>query len=262
MRACDVAHQDFVIRAGSVDDIRQAKRDGNLAIVPALESSMMIENELDRIDQLYGMGVRLMGVTYNQSNTVGTGKENIHERDGGLTGFGRDAVDRMNKVGMAVSTSHAGEQTTLDVCTVSDRPVFDTHALAESVDGEGTSDECLEAVADTGGVVGIVSSSVLLDIEMYMEHFEYVLDLVGAEHVAFGPDVLYGDHRELLALLASQHDFEPPGELGGRRHVKGLENPTEAWHNIVRWLVKHGYSDDDLENVLGGNIFRALEAVW
>lgn len=197
MRACDIAHQDFVVRAGSVDDIRRAKRDGNLAVVPALESSMMIENELDRIEQLYGMGVRLMGVTYNHSNTLGTGKGDIYERDGGLTGFGRDAIDRMNRVGMAVSTSHASEQTTLDVCEVSDSPVFDTHALAEGVDGNGTSDACFKAIADTGGVIGIVSSSVLPDIETYMEHFEYILELVGVDHVAFGPDVLYGDHRAL-----------------------------------------------------------------
>jgi len=262
MRACDIAHQDFVIRAGSVEDIRRAKREGKLAIVPALESSAMIENELDRIEQLYGLGVRLMGITYNRSNALGTGKGSIHERDGGLTAFGTGAIERMNKVGMAISTSHASVQTTLDACEASDVPVFDTHALAESVDGSSTPDECFEAIADTGGVIGIVSSSMLPDIETYMEHFEYMVELVGIDHVVFGPDVLYGDHRELLSLLATQHDFEPPGEIGGRRHVRGLENPTEAWDNIPRWLISQGYSDKEIEKVLGGNILRTLEAVW
>ena len=262
MRAADQAHSDYAIRAGSVDDIRRARDEGKLAFVPSLESSAMVENELDRIDLLYGMGIRLMGVTYNASNSIGTGKRDIYERDGGLTSFGVDAVHRMNDVGMAVSTSHASEQTTLDVCEVSESPVFDTHALAAGVADRGTSDDCFESIADTGGLIGIVSSSVLPDIETYMEHFEYLVDLVGIDHVAFGPDVLYGDHRGLLGLLAEQHDIDPPGEIGGRYHVQGLENPTEAWQNIPRWLVKEGYTDDEIQKVLGGNILRVLDDVW
>jgi len=262
MRAADQAHSDYAIRCGDVDDIHRARDEGKLAFVPALESSAMVENELDRIDLLYGMGIRLMGVTYNASNSIGTGKRDIYERDGGLTSFGVDAVHRMNDVGIAVSTSHASEQTTLDVCEVSEKPVFDTHALAAGVGDRGTSDACFEAIAETGGVVGVVASSVLPDIETYMEHFEYMVDLVGIDHVAFGPDVLYGDHRALLGLLAEQHDIDPPGEIGGRYHVKGLENPTEAWQNIPRWLVKEGYDDEEIQKVLGGNILRALEEVW
>ncbi|WP_232702485.1 dipeptidase [Halobacterium wangiae] len=262
MRAADQAHSDYAVRAGSVADIDRARDEGKLAFVPALESSAMVENELDRIDLLYGMGIRLMGVTYNASNSIGTGKRDIYERDGGLTSFGVDAVHRMNDVGIAVSTSHASEQTTLDVCEVSEKPVFDTHALAAGVGDRGTSDDCFEAIADTGGVVGVVASSVLPDIETYMEHFEYMVDLVGVDHVAFGPDVLYGDHRALLGLLAEQHDIDPPGEIDGRLHVKGLENPTEAWQNIPRWLVKEGYTDEEIEKVLGGNILRALDDAW
>lgn len=262
MRACDIAHSDFAARAGSVEDLWKAKHNGNLAFVPALESAAMIENELDRIEQLYGMGVRLMGLTYNRSNALGTGKRDIHKRDGGLTAFGVDAVERMNRVGMAISTTHASEQTTLDVCAVSDAPVFDTHALAAGVSGRGTADECFEAITKTGGVIGIVSSSVLPDIETFMDHFKYIADLVGIEHVAFGPDVLYGNHRALLRHLAAQHDFETPGEIGNRYHVKGLENPTEAWQNIIRWLVSEDYSDADIEKVLGGNVLRALETAW
>ena len=170
----------------------------------------------------------------------------------------------MNDVGMAVSTSHSSPQTTLDVCEVSEKPVFDTHALAQTggMNQRGSSDEALQALADTGGVIGILCSTHLPDIETYMEHFEYLVDLVGVDHVAFGPDVLYGDHRALLGLLAEQHDIDPPGEIGGRYHVKGLENPTEAWQNIPRWLVKEGYDDEEIQKVLGGNILRALEEVW
>jgi len=261
MRACDIAHQDFVIRAESVADIRRAKAEGRLAMVPALESAAMIENELDRIEILYGLGVRSMGLTYNESNALGTGQGDIHQRDGGLTEFGAAAIERMNDVGMAISVSHASPQTALDACAVSDAPVLDTHTLAEEI-GYGASDEELQAVADTGGVVAVASSAVIPDIEYFMENFEYMVELVGIDHVAFGPDVLYGDHRGLLDLLGEKYDVTIPETARDRDHVEGLENPTEAWHNIVRWLVREDYTDDEIRKVLGENVLRVLEEIW
>lgn len=264
MRACDLAHSDYATQCRSVEDIHRARENGGLAVVQCLESAAMIENELDRIEQLYGMGVRSMGITYNASNSLGTGGGDIYKRDGGLTAFGADAVDRMNTVGMAISTSHASEQTTLDVCEVSDSPVFDTHALAKGAGagGRGTSDEALRAIADTGGVIGILSSTHLPSIETYMDHFEYIADLVGIDHVAFGPDVLYGDHTRLLEVLAEFHGVELSETTLKDEYVEGLENPTEAWNNIPRWLVKNGYSDEQIAAVLGQNILGALEEVW
>jgi len=82
-RAADIAQQEFVIRAESVEDIRRAHQDGKVAIVPAIESCMPIENELDRLDVLYGIGVRLMGVTYVESNALGQGGVTcIHTTEG------------------------------------------------------------------------------------------------------------------------------------------------------------------------------------
>jgi len=264
MRACDIAHSEYATRCGSIEDIHRAREEGKITVIPALESAAMIENELDRIEQLYGMGIRSMGITYNASNALGTGKGGIHERDGGLTAFGAEAVERMNKVGMAVSTSHASAQTTLDVCEVTNKPIFDTHALAQGagIGRRGSSDEELQAIADTGGVIGVLSSTHLPDIETYMKHFEYMIDLVGIDHVAFGPDVLYGDHTSLLRVLADFHGMSLPESSLESKYVEGLENPTEAWNNIPRWLVSQGYSDEEIEKVLSRNILRALEESW
>jgi len=126
----------------------------------------------------------------------------------------------------------------------------------------GTSDEVFEAIADTGGVVGMLSSTHLPDIETYMEHFEHLVDLIGINHVAFGPDVLYGNHTELLRVLSEYHGMELPESTLKSEYVDGLENPTEAWTNIPRWLVANGYSDAEIRKVLGKNVLRALQQVW
>lgn len=264
MRACDLAHSDYAFQCRGVDDVHRANEEGKLAVVQSIESAAMIENELDRIEQLYGMGVRSMGITYNTSNALGTGGGDVRKRDGGLTGFGARAVERMNDVGMAISVSHASPQTSLDVCEASGAPVFDTHALAKGagMGARGTSDEVFEAIADTGGVVGLLSSTHLPDVETYMEHFEYVVDLIGVDHVAFGPDVLYGDHTALLRVLSEFHGMELPESTLESPYVDGLENPTEAWTNIPRWLVANDYGDEEVRKVLGGNVLRALDDAW
>jgi membrane dipeptidase len=265
MRAGDVAHSETVDVVGSVEAIRAAAELDRVGLVPALESSMPIENDPDRVETLYGMGVRSLGITYIESNALGTGGGDDFGRDGGLTAFGREAIERMNDIGMAVSVSHASERTTLDACEVSDVPVLDTHSRPAGVgedEGRGASDEALRAVADTGGVIGIVGSATVSDLETYMEQFEYVRDLVGIDHVTFGPDTLYGDHRALLQVLGDRYDVDVPLEVAGHRYVRGLENPTEAWHNVPRWLVREGYADEAIRKTIGGNTLRALDEIW
>lgn len=272
-RFCDFAHQDFVIRCERVDDFYRAHKEGKLALVPCIEGAAPIENELDRIEILFGFGVRLLGITYSESNALGTGLK--EDKDGGLTFFGRQAVERMNKVGMAIDCSHTAPQTTLDVIEYSTKPIFLTHVGAKALweSKRLTSDEVLKACAAKGGVIGIEAAphTTLTEknrdhsIESYMEHFEYVKDLVGIDHVAFGPDTLYGDHVGLHHFYAAH--LSTKGTQGVQafdevEYVKGLENPTEASKNILRWLVNKGYSTEDIQKVLGENIIRALKEIW
>src|SRR5690625_5887259 len=113
MRYSDFAHQDLVVRAETIDDIYQAKKDGKIAFVSSLESATQIENEIDRVDVLYGLGVRVMGIAYSEANALGSGLR--EKNDSGLTVFGHQVVERMNKLGMTIDVSHCGDQTARDV---------------------------------------------------------------------------------------------------------------------------------------------------
>ena len=93
MRLCDLAHQDFIVVCDGVRDIIKAHETGRLALVPTLESATPIENELDRIDVLYGFGVRSMGIAYSEANALGSGLREA--RDGGLTDLGRQVIRRI-----------------------------------------------------------------------------------------------------------------------------------------------------------------------
>ena len=250
MRLADLAHAgpEFML-VKTVADVDEAHRTGRTGLVFGLESATPIENELDRLDVLYGLGIRQIGIAYSDANALGSGLS--EQTDGGLTAFGHRAVARMNQLGLAIDLSHASDRTALDTCAASTRPVLITHAGARSVwpTARMKPDEVLRAVADTGGVIGMSAAPHTTlsgahprhTIESVMDHLRYCADLVGIEHVAFGPDTLYGDHvalhrifAHLLSLAAMRGPAFDPVE-----YVDGLENPTENFANICDWLVQH-----------------------
>jgi membrane dipeptidase len=273
MRYCDLAHQDLVVRAESVADILSAHDTGRIALVAGLEASTMIENELDRIDILYGFGVRQMGIAYSEANMLGSG---LKERgDGGLTAFGRRAVERMNALGMAVDVSHSGDVTSRDVIEHSNAPVFITHSGSRTVwqSNRMKPDEVIKACAGRGGVIGIEAAPHTTlssrhrrhNLDSVMDHFTHLVELVGIDHVAFGPDTLFGDHVGLHGAFygaMSLNAAEASDNYERVEYVDGLENPAECFTNIIGWLVSHDYPDDDIERVIGGNVLRVLEQVW
>ena len=279
MRLCDAAHQDFLVHCTKVDQIQQAHDEGKVAWIAVIEGAAMIENEVDRIDLLYGFGVRSLGVTYSESNALGSGLK--EPGDGGLTTFGKRAVRRMNQVGMLIDCSHCGDQTTLDVIEYSDAPIILSHIGARALwdSNRLAPDSVLEACAKKGGLIGIEAAphttitpnNTSHSIESVMEHFEYIKNLVGIDHVGFGLDTLYGDHVGLHDTYSAALSIEesrksaaatqnPPHEKV--EYVKGVENPTESSFNVVRWMVKHGYSNEDIAKAIGGNAMRLLREVW
>ncbi|HZC30207.1 MAG TPA: membrane dipeptidase, partial [Gaiellaceae bacterium] len=210
MRLSDLAHQDLVYVATTLREIQDAKASGRIAFVASFEAATAIENEVDRVDVLYGFGVRCMGITYSEANALGSGLR--EPRDGGLTELGRQVVRRMNALGMTIDLAHVGDRTSLDVIDLSEKPVFITHAGARTLwpTARMKPDEVIRALAAQGGVIGIEAAPHTTltkahprhSIDSVMEHVAYCVDLVGEDHVALGPDTLFGDHVGLHHAFA------------------------------------------------------------
>lgn len=273
IRYADIAFQDTVFIGQTFDDFMQAKSRGQTALLPSLESASILENEIDRVDILYGFGIRCMGITYNQANTLGSGL--TEKRDGGLTKFGHNVINRMNQLGMLIDISHCGDLTSLDVIEASEHPVLMTHAGARALwnTPRMKPDHVLQACANKGGIIGICAapnttltkSSELHTLDTVMEHFEYIKDLVGIRHVGFGPDTFYGDH------VALQHAFDDTLGISESHsgenfkesvYVHGVENPTEAMKNMIAWMIQKSYSQQEISLVAGGNALSVMKTVF
>jgi membrane dipeptidase len=273
MRFSDIDHQQMVYIATTYLDLEPAKGAGRIAFVPWLEAATAIENEIDRVDVLYGFGVRGMGITYSEANTLGSGLR--EKNDSGLSDLGRSVVKRMNRLGMTIDIAHCGDRTGLEVIAASEKPITITHAGARSVwpSRRMKDDETLKAMAAKGGVIGIEAAPHTTqvkgrrhDLDAVMAHVDYCVKLIGVDHVGLGPDTLFGDHVGLHTAFAVQLSLSAIRDSGPSyeavKYVDGMENPGEAMRNAVRWLVKHGYTDTDIAKIAGGNALRVLKETW
>lgn len=273
MRYADIAHQSMVYVATTYLDLEVAKDQGRIAFVPWFEAATPIENEVDRVDILYGFGVRGMGITYSEANALGSG---LRERnDSGLSDLGRAVIKRMNKLGMTIDVSHCGDRTGLETIDASEKPITITHSGARGVwnSRRMKTDETLKRLAERGGVIGIEAAPHTSqapgrphDIDAVMQHVEYCVDLIGVDHVGLGPDTLFGDHVGLHTAFAQQLSLAAIRDSGPAytpvKYVDGMENPGEAMRNAVRWLIKHGYTDTDIAKIAGRNALRVLKETW
>ncbi|HHL41588.1 MAG TPA: diguanylate cyclase [Candidatus Bathyarchaeota archaeon] len=282
IRLSDLAHQDMIVHCKTVKDIREAKKNGKIALVFCMESATPIENELDRIDVLYGLGVRSMGICYSESNMLGGGMSETYQ-DTGLTDFGYDAVKRMNKLRLLIDIGHTNDRTALETIEASDCPIYDSHSGPAAIaQGHIKGDEVLKALAEHDGVLGVGGAGQGLrtkkhpvgSIESYMECVEYCIDLMGIDHVGCGPDTLYGAHQKLYEVWFPRRmghydrlgaekikSYPVPDGMVDPGYVKGMENPNE-FINVMRWMIKHGYSDPEIQKIIGGNAMKLLKKVW
>ena len=262
------AHPDLFVPATSVADIDEAIRSGRLAVFYLYQNTVQFGDDLDRVNMFYDLGVRSAQLTYNSQNLSGWGVE-AESDDQGLTDFGRRMIYRMNDVGMLLDLSHADRQTMADAIQHSRVPVVISHTGAESVHHHirNTTDENMRLLADNGGVVGMCQIRPFItdlkedNFSTYFDHVDHAVDVAGIDHVGIGSD---RDHR--FIEMTPEYVAELRAELGGVADevlpyfIEGLNGPRRM-ERIWDELVRRGYSEDEVEKIMGGNLYRLYSEV-
>jgi membrane dipeptidase len=180
----------------------------------------------------------------------------------GLTDFGRDVIREMNRVGMIVDMTHMGYGATMEAFDVSTAPVIFSHSNPNGLreHARNISDEQIRACAKTGGVVGINGIGDFLggtSSELIVQNIEYVMNLVGPEHVGVGLDYVV-DKEELIEYIEGHPDVFPPDKI--KDYLSFVE--PEQFPEFTELLYKKGFSEQIISGVLGGNFLRVAEQVW
>ena len=274
-RLCDKPETKVkIIR--SIGDLAVAKSEGKLGLIFAFQDPKPIENSLDNLRILYEMGLRVVQMSYMLTNFIGSGCCETH--DAGLTDFGYEVLGELNRLGIIVDIAHCGTKTSLDTLKSSKAPVNITHAnpRALSDNCRNHTDEELKLIAETGGVVGVCPWGPIAwkphlrhqpTMEEFLEIVDYVVKLVGIDHIGYGTDYILdeGDNMSektagLYPQVAKLYN-DTHGLDNSTRFVKGFKGSPEIV-NVADELLKHGYKEGEIEKFLGGNWLRVMKEVW
>lgn len=233
----------------SILEIEKAVKDGKIAAVATIEGGYSINkyNYLELLRQYYDLGVRVLGFTWNYSNELGEGASSIYgdvlktPSPKGLTKLGKQVVVEMNRLGMVIDVSHMSENTFWDVINITKSPIIASHSGVHSLKKHprNLKDKQLKALAKNGGVIGIVLFPKFLTdskdayIEDFVNHIDYVVNLVGIDHVGIGSD------------------------FDGAAMPMDLKDASQIY-KITDELIKRRYKKEDIEKILGKNFLRVL----
>ncbi|SKF27792.1 dipeptidase [Mycobacteroides abscessus] len=228
--------------ACSGDDVRRAHRDGVCAGLRGIEGAHALEGNLDNLVAFARRGLRYLGLLHFSRNDVGCPAAGMgRNRDSGLTRFGRDVIDACGELGVIVDLAHINRAGFFDATRRSRGPVIVSHTGVAGVrqHWRNIDDEQIKAVADSGGVIGIIFAPAFIGghLEAVVDHLCYVIKVAGAGAVALGSDW-----------------------DGAIPMAKGLESPAQL-PALTEALLRRRLSPDTVHQILGGNVLRVLDHV-
>jgi len=220
------------------EDILQAKAEGKIGMILAIEHADCTERSLNILRMLYELGVRSIGLTHNVSSWAADGC--MEAREGvGLTRFGKDLVCEMNRLGMLVDLAHVSPSAFYSALEVTTKPIIFSHGNARALcdHPRNLDDDQLKALAENRGVIGMSYVPSFIDkknptLERLLDHIDHIVSTAAVDTVGLGSD------------------FDGGGTL--------LADATEV-PRITEGLVKRGYSEDEIRKILGGNTFRVIK---
>ncbi|HTV71555.1 MAG TPA: membrane dipeptidase [Rhizobiaceae bacterium] len=272
------AVSDIAMLCTTVADLKQAHASGRLGYVWGQQNSLAVEDDLRHLQTLKRLGIRILQPTYNQINKLGYGAPFKGDADKGITPLGHQWIEEMTRLKLIMDLSHCGHRTASDYLAAVKVPVVISHANAYAVcpSLRNKTDDHIRAVAKTGGLIGGVmwSPAVRHDkrptMDDFLNHIDHMIKVGGVDHVAWSSDITEGKFptRERWEKSYGPKGYDPAitGVLGSwytyedRMNIdyQSLGHTPRIWDG----MKKRGYSQTDIEKVMGGNWLRVMRDVW
>jgi len=283
-------HSDALGLAITADDIVRLHQEGKIALLMGVEGGHEIENDLRALDIYYRLGARYMTLTHTKDNELADSSTD-KPRWNGLSDFGRQVVERMNRLGMMVDISHVSDKTFYDTLAVTRAPVIASHSSCRALCDvpRDMTDDMIRALAKNGGVMDINFYSAFLDPVYRDAHKkiekEQETEVKAARERAAkeGKRLSYPEEAAIQRKYEAQlptpsftviaDHIDHAVKVGGVDHVglgsdfdgidsnpQGMEDVSKL-PDLVRELARRGHSEEDLEKILGGNLLRVMRQV-
>jgi membrane dipeptidase len=284
-------NSDKMVIAKSWKDVQKALKEGKLVAQFGVEGGHMIDSDLQKLETFYNRGVRYMTLTWN--NSPGWASSHADEKNPnykgpkGLTDFGKQVVQRMNKLGMIVDVSHVGEATFWDVIKTTKKPIIASHSNAYSICpvSRNLKDEQILAIGKNGGVIHLNFFSGFVDVDFFQKdaafrknhaaeidsmiasgmQTEYVFTVISDKY-AEESNAIKPDLEQLMKHFDHIVDLIGVDHVGLGSDFDGINSAPKQLKTVLDYplftqaLIARGYSDKDISKVLGGNFLRVYKA--
>ena len=253
---------------GTMTDLVAAKAAGRTGVIMGVQNAEHFRSA-DDVALFYKLGQRCSQLTYNSQNLIGSGSTD--RVDGGVSDFGVGIIKAMEASGMLIDVSHSGDRTTLDAVEIAEAPIAFTHSNCRAISGHPRTktDEAIKALAAKGGVMGItgvrmfVSKTDPTDIGNIVDHIDHVARLVGVEHVGIGSDSDLNGYDDMAPdqYAALKAAYKKSYAFRDKIDVDGFDHPRKMY-DLTEELIKRGYSNANIQGVLGKNFQGLLARTW
>ncbi|HEY0295450.1 MAG TPA: membrane dipeptidase [Bordetella sp.] len=257
---------DLIMPVRSAGDIRKAKDLGKVGILLGWQNTAALEDRIDFLPLFKDMGLRVIQLTYNTQNLVGAGC--WEENDSGLSGFGREVVEEMNRLRLLVDLSHVGQKTASDAIAHSKRGCAYTHVAPYGLfnHARNKTDEQLREVVERGGFVGVATYPPFMktgaetNLDDCIDLFEYMLNVCGESNIGIGTDFTQGYGDDFFDWLRQDKGYARRANPGRGRAptVKGMET-LASYPKLTGAMQRRGWHETRIRGVLGENWLRFLE---
>lgn len=242
--ACLRMNERDVVLATKASDLDDPRKKDKIKAFLSIEGGEAIEDQLSHVQDVYDMGIRLMTLTWNYPNAIGYPNATLMSRHRGLTPFGKEVVEEMDRLGMLVDVSHLSDQGFIDVARHVKGPFIATHSNARQVMGHSRNltDKMIQTLARRGGVTGINFYAPFVDHEPVsrvcniVKHIKYLKRVGGIDVIALGTDYDGIDDQVELRDISQMH-------------------------RLIHYLEKEGFTGGEIDKILYGNVKRVFKEV-
>ena len=231
----------YLALARTPEDLWKNKHLGLKSIMLGIENGIALDGKLSNLRHFADRGIVYMTLCHNGDNDICDSASKSNQTHGGVSQFGAEVIAEMNRLGILVDMSHAGEKSFYDALDISKKPIVCSHSSARALcdHPRNLTDDQMRALAAKGGVAqttiynGFLRKDAQATILDVMAHLEHAIDVMGIDHVGLGTD------------------------FDGDGGVPGMADSSELL-NFTRQLLRKRYSDEDIQKIWGGNFLRVM----
>ena len=265
--------ENLIFHGKKFKDIEKAHKENKTAVFFGFQNCSPIGDNIGLVEEIHKLGIIFMQLTYNNQSLLATGC--YEETDSGVTRMGKEVIKEMNRLGIVVDMSHSAEKSTLDAIKISSKPIAITHANPSfwHAAKRNKSSELLKVLSDSGGILGLslyphhLKENTNCTLESFCEMVAKTAEIMNIKNIGIGSDLCMNQPDEVVEWMRNGTWSKNKNYGEGSKNKPGFPKQPDwfedarGFANLEKGLKKVGFSDTEINGILGNNWYNFYKAI-